>query len=191
MEGYHGKQFITRKELYHDGFSAYKLRKLVDGGNLLRVNRNYFENPDHISVGNEFNLVHLYTSKGVICLISAAIYHKLTTSRPFQIDVALPRRTRIPKTPDWPAFQFYLFSEERYQTGIETVQNEEDSFMIYDAEKSVCDVMFYRNKLGFEPAIEILKNYLRRNGRDINKLMRYAEKLRCGKLLREYLEVMV
>jgi hypothetical protein len=63
--------------------------------------------------------------------------------------------------------------------------------MIYDVEKTVCDMIFYRNKLGFEPAIEVLKNYVKRPDRNINKLMEYAKKLRCAKLLREYLEVMV
>ena len=63
--------------------------------------------------------------------------------------------------------------------------------MIYDVEKTVCDMIFYRNKLGFEPAIEVLKNYVKRSDRNINKLMEYAKKLRCAKLLREYLEVMV
>ena len=63
--------------------------------------------------------------------------------------------------------------------------------MIYDVEKTVCDMIFYRNKLGFESAIEVLKNYVKRPDRNINKLMEYAKKLRCAKLLREYLEVMV
>ena len=90
-----------------------------------------------------------------------------------------------------PVMQYYLFSGERYSTGIETIEDEHNFFRIYDPEKTVCDILFYRNKLGFETAMEVLKTYLQREDRDLNRLMKYAEKLRCGKLLREYLEVIV
>ena len=191
MAFYDNRQFITREELYRDGYSAYKIRKLVDRGELLPINQSYFENPDFEGDSSEFNFVSVLMPRGVICLISAAIYHKLTTSRMLQIDVALPRNSRIPQIPDRLLMQTYYFSKERYQTGIMTINDEENYFHIYDAEKTVCDILFYRNKLGFEVASEVLKNYLRRENRDLNRLMNYAENLHTGKLLREYLEVML
>ena len=41
-----------------------------------------------------------------------------------------------------------------------------------------------------EETKEILMNYLNRNDRDINKLYRYAEQLKCIDILRTYLEVL-
>ncbi len=191
MEAYDGRQFITREELYNSGLSAYKIRNLVAHGQLLQIHPDYFENPQYSEDINDFHYVRIFAPKGVICLISAAIFHGLTTSRALQIDVALPRNSRIPKSPEWPAMQYYLFSGDRYHTGIDTIGDENNYFRIYNAEKTVCDILFYRNKLGFETAMEILKKYLKKRGRDINLLMSYAEKLRCGRLLREYLEVML
>ena len=191
MTNYDFKQYISRDELHDSGYSPYRISKLVDEGKLIAINKNHFENPEYKGEINDHYCVNAYAPKGVICLISAAVYHGLTTARELQIDVALPRRSRIPASPEWPSMKFYLFSEERYETGITTVTEGENSFMIYDREKTVCDLLFYRNKLGFEPFSEVLKNYLSSNDRDLNKLMNYAEKLRCAKLLKQYLEVMV
>lgn len=191
MVEYKDRQFISRDVLYDAGYSPYKVNKLVETGELIAVNRKFFENPDYDGEINDYYCVNAYASRGVICLISAAIYHDLTTNRPIHIDVALPRRSRVPRSPDWPETRFYLFSEERYAAGVVAVEENGNHFMIYDREKTVCDVLFYRNKLGFEPALEVLKNYLGRRDRDLNKLMRYAKKLRCGKLLQGYLEIMI
>ena len=50
-----------------------------------------------------------------------------------------------------------------------------------------------RNLLGknIEEVKEILINYLGRSDRDLNKLHEYAQKLRCEKILRTYLEVLI
>jgi hypothetical protein len=58
-------------------------------------------------------------------------------------------------------------------------------------EKTVCDVIFYRNKLGFEPAVEVIKNYMNKQNRDINRLMRYAEMLRLKTTMKQFVEVLV
>ncbi|MBO7698767.1 MAG: hypothetical protein J6S38_07040 [Erysipelotrichaceae bacterium] len=191
MKKYEMKQYISRDELHDSGYSTYRINRLVQQGELIAINKNHFENPQYKGEINDHYSVNAIAPKGVICLLSAAIYHGLSTSRELQIDVAIPRRSRIPDSPDSTVIQFYLFSEERYKTGIVTVTEGENSFMIYNKEKTLCDLLFYRNKLGFEPFAEAMKNYLSSKDRDLNKLMSYAEKLRCGKLMKQYLEIMV
>ena len=51
--------------------------------------------------------------------------------------------------------------------------------------------VFYRNKIGFEAAVEIVRNYMKRPERDINKLMKYAEALRESSVVRQFAEVLV
>ena len=41
---------------------------------------------------------------------------------------------------------------------------------IYDLEKSVCDAIKYRNRVGIDVSSEILRNYLSRKDCDITKL---------------------
>ena len=87
--------------------------------------------------------------------------------------------------------KYYLFSEPRYDIGILSINEQGNIYRIYDMEKTVCDILFYRNKIGFEAAVEIVRNYMKRPERDINKLMKYAEALRESSVVRQFAEVLV
>lgn len=64
-----------------------------------------------------------------------------------------------------------------------------NEFRIYDIEKTVVDIVFYREKVGIEETREILINYLERKDRNLNRLLKYAELMKCDKVLRHYLEM--
>lgn len=185
-------QFISIEVLKSHGYSLYKINQLVKSGKLERINRSYYENLEYNGEINDFYTVPAYSqNKGVICLISAASYYGLTTEKQVSIDVAIPRESRIPEYINWVGMEFYRFSKQRYETGIRKIEVGENYFYIYDIEKTVCDIIFYRNKLGFEPAIEILRNYLSMKNRNINKLMKYAKLLRIESFMKQILGVMI
>lgn len=77
-----------------------------------------------------------------------------------------------------------------YEMGIKTVNEDENIYRIYDVEKTVCDVVLYRNKLGFETTVQVVKNYLKRSDRDINRLMSYAKKLHVETAMRSFIEIL-
>jgi len=56
-------------------------------------------------------------------------------------------------------------------------------------EKSVCDAIKYRAKIGTEVMSEILKNYMKRKDRNFSLLMSYAKKMRIENILKTYLEI--
>ena len=58
-------------------------------------------------------------------------------------------------------------------------------------EKTVVDIVFYREKVGIEETKEVLTTYLQRKERNLNRLVRYAELLKCGDTMKKYLEVLV
>ena len=64
-------------------------------------------------------------------------------------------------------------------------------FRIYDKEKTVCDVIYHRNKMGFEPAMEVLKRYVQQPDRDINRLIAYAKRLQVEATIKQYLEALL
>ena len=66
-----------------------------------------------------------------------------------------------------------------------------NDFQIYDIEKTVIDIIFYREKIGIEEMKEVLTNYLQRSDRDLNKLIRYSRPMKCEKILRRYFEVLI
>ena len=186
------QQFISLKDLKNDGFSQYRINQMVAEGKLNRITRKYYENLKYDGEINDFSAVPAYTNdRGVVCLLSAAVYYHLTLQRPPHIYVALPRASRMPDPPAWPQMQFYLFSGTRYGTGVREIREGANAFSIYDKEKTVCDVIFYRNKLGLEPAAEVMRNYMSASDRDLNRLMHYAEELRVKTAIRQFAEVLM
>ena len=185
------QMIISIEELKEAGFSHYKINQLVEDGTLLKLNKRYYENTKYEGEESEFYYVSAYAPKGVVCLMSAAAYYNLTTYRPDAVDVAIQRKSKISTMPDWPSISLYYYADERFEIGIRTVQEGKNQFKIYDIEKTVVDVVFFKEKIGIEETKEILVNYLRRKDRDLNRLLRYAELLKCSDVMKTYLEVLV
>ena len=179
------------QELKSLGLSYYRIGKLVDEGKLRKLNNSSYENLLYNGDESDFYYVKAYAPKGVICLLSAARYYELTTYWPDSIDVAIDRDSKISTMPDWPQLNVLYFSKTRLETGVVTIESGNNSFRIYDVEKTVIDILFYRNKLGIEETKEILTNYLKKSYRDLKRLHRYARLLRCERILSTYLEVLV
>jgi len=185
------QKIISIEELKNWGYSYYKINKLVDEGNLIKLNKKNYENTKFKGEDTDLYFVHAFAPTGVVCLMSAAVFYNLSTYRPDAIDVAVSRNKKVSTLPDWPSFNLYYFENDRFQTGVQIIKEGPNQFQIYDIEKTVVDIVYYRNKIGIEETKEILMSYLNRNDRDINKLYRYAEQLKCSDILRTYLEVLI
>ncbi len=185
------QKVFSMQELKDMGFSQYKVRKLIDAGKLIKLNKSYYENTDYTGEESDFYYAEAYAPNGVICLLSAAVYYNLTTYIPDAVDVAIPRKANVSTVPDRPQMNVYHFTDERHELGITEVKEGKNGFRIYDVEKTVVDIVFYREKVGIEETKEVLLAYLKRKDRNLNRLLKYAELMKCDKTLRQYLEVLV
>lgn len=185
------KKFITTTELKDMGYSYYKIGKLEKNGLLRRVNRSTYENLSYKGDENDFFSAEAFVPNGVICLMSAARYYELTNFLPDTVDVAIERKKKVATLPDWPEIKIFYFDPVRMDLGVTEVREGDNVFHIFDIEKTVVDIIYYRNKIGIEETSEVLKNYLKRRDRQIDRLYAYAKRLRCEKAVRTYLEVLV
>lgn len=179
------------QELKDKGLSYYKINQLVKQGILIKLNKNYYENTNFDGEESDFYYAYAYVPNGVICLLSAAVHYNLSTHRPDAIDIAIPRKARVSTLPEWPELKIYYFTDERFSVGAEIIEVGKNKFRIYDIEKTVVDIVFYREKMGVEETKEVLSNYLHRKDRNLNKLIRYAEMLKCEDTINKYLEVLI
>lgn len=185
------QMIISIEELREKGLTLYKINQLVDRGILKKLNKKFYENTGYQGEESDFYYAYAYVPTGVVCLMSAAVYYNLTTYRPDAVDVAIQRKSKVSTLPDWPEVNLYYYTDERFELGIETIADGKNRFRIYDIEKTVVDIVFYREKVGIEETKEILTNYLRRRDRNLNRLVRYAELMKCGGIMKNYLEVLV
>ena len=185
------KKFITTSELKDLGYSYYKIGKLEEQGILSRVNRSTYENLTYTGDENDFFSAEAFVPNGVICLMSAARYYELTNFLPDAVDVAIERKKKVNTLPEWPVIRLFYFDPSRMDLGVTEVRYGDNCFHIFDIEKTVVDIIYYRNKIGIEETSEVLRNYLKRRDRQIDRLYAYAKRLRCEKIVRTYLEVLL
>jgi len=185
------KKFITTAELKELGYSYYKIGKLEENGLLRRINRSTFENLSYKGDENDFFSAEAFVPNGVICLMSAARYYELTSFLPDSISVAIERKKKVVTLPEWPEIKIFYFDPARMDLGVTEVRDGDNTFHIFDIEKTVVDIIYYRNKIGIEETSEVLKSYLKRRDRQIDRLYAYAKRLRCEKVVRTYLEVLI
>jgi len=188
---YPKKKYTRTNELLEEGYSYYMINRMEAEGMIRRINGHTYENLSYVGDDHDFLYVSGYVNEGVICLMSAAVYHGLSTFRPNRIETAIRQKSRVTTLPSWPKIALHYFSKQRYELGITKVECEGGSFMIYDKEKTVCDMITYRNKYGLEDSLDVLRHYLSKEDRDINRLVSYAKKLRSYHILSKYLEVLL
>lgn len=124
---------------------------------------------------------------GVLCLYSAWSYHELTTQIPQVYHVAVERTRRV-TLPIFPPIELSFMTKKAYELGAVEVEIDGFKVKVYDLEKSVCDAIKYRNKIGLDVSSEIFNNYLSRKDRDITRLYNYASQLRVGKKIDELIK---
>ena len=185
------QKYYTTSELKNMGYSYYKISQMKENGQLYRINRTTYENLSYKGDENDFINAVAYVSDGVICLISAARYYELTNFLPNVIDVAIDRKKKVSTLHDWPQIKIFYFDHSRMYTGVTEITEGGDSFRIFDIEKTVIDIIYYRNKVGIAETSEVLRSYLKRKDRQIDRLYTYAKMLLCESIVRTYLEVLV
>lgn len=185
------KKVYTTAELKALGYAQYAIAKMISLGMLERISASVYENLNYNGQESDFYYVSPIITGGVVCMLSAAVYYNLSSFWPNEIDVAVKKNKKIVNLPDYPNMNIYHFGGDRYDMGIEQVNENGNTFLIYDIEKTVIDVLYFRNRVGIEETKEVLTRYLKKTDRNLVKLHKYAEKLQCEKILRTYLEVLV
>lgn len=185
------KKIFFMSELKELGFSAYMVRNMVAHGQLVKLNKFSYENVNYDGEESDYIYAYAYVPDGIICLLSAAVIYSLCTYRPDDIDVAVTQKRNVSTLPYWPTIKLWYFEKIRLEMGVTDMEVCNQKVKIYDVEKTVVDIVYYRNKLGIEEMKEVLTNYLKRPDRNINKLCRYARQLRCKEIIDTYLEVLL
>lgn len=188
---FQNKGYISTSEIDSKGINRYYISQLEKLGLLSRIKTGLYKWGDYDFQYN-FELVDVFkiVPSGVLCLTSALAYYDLTTYNPCQYEIAIERSKKV-TLPDYPPIKLVYFSSKQLELGITKIDMDGHKVRIYDMEKTICDCVRYRNKIGIDIVKEGIKEYLKRKDKDLNKLMKYAEVCRVQKTIKEYLEVLV
>lgn len=179
--------FISRQEIADDTIYT-QLLKEVEKGNVMRLKAGVYALPE--ALAKPMVDMRKLVPDGVLCLYSAWFYYQLTTQVPVEYYVAVEKSRKI-VLPDYPPIRLCYWNQATYSIGIKEEVISEHQCLIYDMEKSVCDAIKFRNKIGMDVCSEIVRNYMKRPERNLNKLAEYAKILRVGKTLQSIVQFVI
>ena len=184
----HGGIIETKIAAQHD-ISKAMLYKLCKEDKIYRIVKGQYILPDDmqdelLSISNR--------SERVIFSHETALYlHGISDRTPFEHTVTAPSGC-IPSAAIKAECKVYYIKPELFELGKTTLRTPAGNDVpAYDLERTICDVIRSRNKLGTETFLAALKLYAANPKKNLNQLNTYAKQMRVEKVLRQYLEVLL
>lgn len=172
-----------------NGISRAYLSKLVKEGHIERAERGSYILSD--SIHDDMYALQNRISGCVFSHETALFFHELTDRTPNKYSFTIPERHRLSeKTRD--ENKVYYIKPELSELGVITMPTSFGNMVrVYDAERTICDMIRSRNRCDIQMLTDALKKYVNRKNADFNKLNAYAKQLRVSKILSQYMEVML
>ena len=176
--------FIKASEVKTRG-EYEQLRRAAEEGTLLRLRNGVYVETS--ALANNMVDVERIVPGGVLCLYSAFAHYGLSTQVPSSFCIAIEAKRKL-RLPDYPIIDLYYWKKENLEFGITQKDLSGYVVRITDLERTVCDAVKYRNKIGLDVCGEVIDNYLKMDTRNISLLNEYASRLRLRTILTKYLE---
>lgn len=173
------------------GIHPRTLYALRDEAKLERMERGLYRLAHSKPLGNpDLVTVALKVPKGVVCLISALAFHRMTTQIPHAVYLAIPANDQAPAL-QYPPLRLFWYSKAVYENGIVQEKLDRTPIRVYSPEKTLADCFKYRNKLGIDVCVEALNLYRQRGRMKMDLIERYAKLCRVERVMRPYLEAVL
>ena len=176
--------FITAGEVQSRG-EYEQLRRATENGTLMRLRNGIYV--EFSALANNMIDVERIVPHGVLCLYSAFAHYGLSTQVPSSTCIAIEAKRKV-RLPEYPPIDLYFWKKENLEFGVIQKNISGYSVLITDFERTVCDAVKFRNKIGLDVCGEVIYNYLKNENRNITLLHEYAQKLRVKNILTTYLE---
>ena len=163
-----------------------RIHRAAQRGELQKLRSGVYASPDAL-LDTMLDIERIVPG-GVVCLDNAWSHYQLTTTIPPAFCVAIERKRKVVIPPSLP-ITLYYWKEEYLSLGVIEEILSGHTVRITNIERSVCDAVKYRNKIGLDVCAEIVRTYLRKEGRDLSLLTEYAKRLRVWSTLKSYLEI--
>lgn len=169
--------FTTETSRAH-GVHPRDLYAWRDDGLIIELSRGVFRRadappasyPDLIAVAHR-------APRAIVCCISAAAIHDLTDEISTSVQIAVPNRSHTPVIA-YPPVTVFRFDEATFGLGLTSFEaGPVESVRVYDAARTVVDLMRFRKRFGEPIAHTALHRYLTTPGARPAMLLDYAETL--------------
>lgn len=181
---------FTTQEAQALGVHPRDLYLWRDKGIILELSRGVFRQSDAPPASYpDYLAVALRSPQAIVCCISAAAVHELTDEIPESVHIAVPKRSHSPII-SFPPVTVFRFEEATFELGLSSIDaGPGEPVRIYDAARTVVDLMRFRKRFGEPIAYLALHRYLDTQGAQPKLLLDYAEALGTFGPMRSALDI--
>ena len=182
---------VRPNEIEKMGLPRVYLNQLAQEGVIDHIGRGLYQWPGFkLDTHAALSEVTKKVPKGVISLLSALSFHEFTTQNPFEVWVALERKSWKPVI-NYPPTRFVFMSGDSIKEGVDVHIINNIEVQIFNPAKTIVDCFKYRNKIRLDVALEALKEGWRKKLFTIDELMGYAEICRVKNVISPYMEILI
>ena len=179
--------YITREDIDKAEISSWFLSDFVRKNKLVKIAPGYYVCESYFA--DDYYVLQRRYPKYIFSDMSALFLHHLTDKIPTDIEVVAPQgyhpfRNRI----DNLSIR-RISNDEVYNLGITEIETPfGNKVRVYDEERTICDVIKYRDRYDGETFIKAIKLYKRKTNNQ-TKLFKYARTMNIEKKVFEIMEV--
>jgi len=176
--------FFNKLKKYN--MNRYNLREKVANGDFVRIMHGVYANPDKDI--NEFWLLGQRYKNGIFSHNTALYFYNMTDRTPLHYDMTFPSNNRVKNE----SLKVHYIKKEFHQLGLTKLKlNDGFEIQVYNIERTICDIIRDRNKIDPQIFNNAMKEYLKRNDKNLKRLYEYAKKFKIDKILEKYMEVLL
>ena len=184
-----GNGYLPTRKMLDNKITTIQIRTMLEEGKIEKISHgNYWNLMSGKKKPKHYQMLEacMTNKKAVICSLSACYFHGLLDEEPDKLYVATARTDRGGMKLNFPVSRHY-FSVSSFEDDVLNVKTGGGSIRIYDMDRSVCDCIRLEKEIGRDTVELVVENYMKSKKKKPTHLLKYADRMRYGKIVREYL----
>mgnify|MGYP004686792535 CR=1 FL=1 len=175
---------------WENGVSKPEFYKFIRDNNFEQVEHGIYVKKDEWV--DELYVLHQRCPNAVFSHDEAFYYYSLTDREPIMHTLTVYSGYNPHRLTADGSCKVYTIKKELLNIGKTfVVDNCGNKIPMYDLERTICDLIRSRNSIEVQEFTSVLKTYVSRKDKDLNRLMEYAKQFRVQNVLRKYMEVLL
>lgn len=180
---------ITTKQVENLGIARKILTRMVEKEMIERVARGVYIDINEIE--DTYFTSQAICRKGIFSNDTALYLHGLSERTPIKYTFTIPSGYNTNLLKD-KRYNFFYVKDELHKIGIEQLKTPYgNNILIYDKERTICDVIKNKSKLDISLVMSAVKLYIKSKDNNLIRLHEYAKLLNIENDIEKYLEVLL
>lgn len=182
--------YLTPEIARKNGISKARFYKYIHDNELEQVGHGIYTRKDDWV--DELYLLHQRCPNAVFSHDEAFYYHGLTDREPLVHTLTIYSGYNAHRLVADGSCKVYSVKRELLNLGkILVTDSCGNQIPMYDLERTVCDLVRSRSRIEIQEFNSVLKAYISRKDKNLNRLMKYAKVFRVQNVIRKYMEVLL